>query len=436
MLRCVSQLGIRMFEAKAEAVQHLGALLVAQARRMNLFQQPGITRFTTMAGDGLHERKTLDSWRYAEARKRLAFGIMRADVYTSVLLNSRPLLSPEEVNLTVPQSERLWQNDDNLTPREQLLTLRIESDLHSQILFSDLLRIMFERDERAPLSQPIGHELCLFGMQSALWRFSHDVELFPRLCGTTWPAQRPQSRSTAAEEGSSTDQDDLLELDPVDKMDSDNLGHVHRNMSDLQSDRDRVEQALAKWHQSFQSSRQSPGFTKDRDSLMSSLLLWNISHLKLHAPLAQLHEISYRAGEKRAVSDGAAKQVREWAETRSAGIATEKALAICDFISRELSRAIDARAYFNFLAFGGLHHATVVLWTMSELGGQAECSVLAKARMCSGFASKIENGDTCSLLMECSNLFKGLSSIGGGSFGTAAEHLSKSQFPTEYGIRR
>jgi hypothetical protein len=400
---------------------------------MNLFQQPGITHATTMVSDALQERDTLDSWRHVEARKRLAFGIMRADVYTSVLLNSRPLLSPEEINLTVPQSERLWHNDDKLTPREQLLTLRVESGLHTQILFSDLLRIMFERDERAPLSQSIGHELCLFGMQSALWRFSHDVNLFPRLSGTTWSAPRPSSRSTVVEEGSSMNQDDLLELDPIDTTDMDNLGQVHRNMSDLHNDRDRLEQALAKWHESFQSSRKSAGFTKDRDSLMSSLLLWNISHLKLHAPLAQLHDISYRAGEKRANSDGAVKQVREWAETKSASMATEKALAICDLISRELSRPIDSRACFNFLAFGGLHHATVVLWTMSELGGEGECSVLAKARTSSGFASKFENGDTCSLLLECSKLFKDLSSIGGGSFGTAAEHLSKSPFPAIYG---
>jgi hypothetical protein len=424
---------LSVFEDEAKDVQHLGALLVAQSRRMNLFQQPGIARSPTMASDAAQERNTMDSWRYVETRKRLAFGIMRADVYTSVLLNSRPLLSPEEVNLTVPQSERLWHNEDKLTPREQLLTLRIESGLHNQILFSDLLRIMFERDERAPLSQSIGHELCLFGMQSALWRFSHDVELFPRLSGTTWSAQRPSSRSTAMEEGASSNQDDTLELDPIDTMDSDNLGQVHRNMSDLHSDRDRVEQALAKWHDSFQASRKLAGFTKDRDSLMSSLLLWNISHLKLHAPLAQLHDISYRAGEKCAVSDGAVKQVREWAETRSASMATEKALAICDLISRELSRSINSRACFNFLAFGGLHHATVVLWTMSELGGKGDFSVLAKARTTSCFASRLDNGDTCSLLLECSKLFKDLSSIGGGSFGTAAEHLSKSQFPAIYG---
>jgi len=305
--------------------------------------------------------------------------------------------------------------------------------MHNQILFSDLLRIMFERNERPPLSQSIGHELCLFGMQSALWRFSHDVDLFPRLSGTTWSTQRPSSRSTVVEEGSSGNQVDLLELDPIDTIDSDNLGQVHRNMSDLHSDRERVEQALDKWHESFQSSRKSPGFTRDRDSLMSSLLLWNISHLKLHAPLAQLHDISYRAGEKRAVSDGAAKQVREWAETQSASTATDKALAICDLISRELNRTFDARACFNFLAFGGLHHATVVLWTMSEIGGKEDYSVLAKARTNSSFASRLENGNTCSLLLECSKLFKDLSSIGGGSFGTAAEHLSKSHFPAVYG---
>jgi hypothetical protein len=114
-------------EIQANLPKHLGALLVAQSRRLNLFEEPS-HRILDALEQPLqdHQEAQLARWRNLELRKRLAYGIMRADVYTSVLLNSRPLLSCEEIYLTLPQSERLYHNDDQLTPREQLLTCRIE----------------------------------------------------------------------------------------------------------------------------------------------------------------------------------------------------------------------------------------------------------------------------------------------------------------------
>ena len=133
-----------------------------------------------------------------------------------------------------------------------------------------------------------------------------------------------------------------------------------------------MERALERWHDGFLVARQSPAFTKHRDSLMSSLLLFNTSHLQLHAPLAQLHNISYRAGETRSVSSKTVQQIYDWSVTRNATHAIERAVAIFDLISQELDRPENSRACFNFLAFGSLHHATVVLWTMSEIGSGSD----------------------------------------------------------------
>ncbi|KPI35940.1 uncharacterized protein AB675_10461 [Cyphellophora attinorum] len=82
--------------------QHLGALLIAQARRMGLYsadlyerahQSFELLRSTQRS----HERLAI--WLQLEGRRRLAFGVFRADTYTSVLLDTPPLLSMEELDL-------------------------------------------------------------------------------------------------------------------------------------------------------------------------------------------------------------------------------------------------------------------------------------------------------------------------------------------------
>jgi hypothetical protein len=424
-------------KTSAESFKHLGALLIAQSRRLNLFQEPSYsqTDFSDLPLDAA-ERAKLVHWRDLESRKRLAYGIMRADVYTSVLLNSRPLLSYEEIYLTLPHSESIYHNDEELSTREQLLSSRIEAERCPQMTFADLLRVMLERNEKAPINEAVAYELCLFAIQSPLWRFSHDVELFPRLTGTEWISRDANSQLGAKHRTSSVS---LLGPAPTDLLSGrpfaapDKLGRVHRRMSDLRDDRDRMERALERWHDDFLAARQSPAFTKYRDSLMSSLLLFNTSYLQLHAPLAQLHNISYRAGKKRPVCSKVVQQIYDWSITRNATYAVERAIAICDLISQELDRPEDSRASFNFLAFGSLHHATVVLWTMSEVRSSSDDSDVERPRHYSRFMSKLEDNDTHSLLQECSALFNNLSSLGGASFGTAAAQLSTSRFPKRLG---
>jgi hypothetical protein len=412
----------------ANRSKHLGALLIAQSRRLNLFQGPSYRHYDSFDFPESGEAQ-LARWRGLESRKRLAYGIMRADVYTSVLLNSRPLLSYEEIYLTLPNSEKLYHNDGGLSSLEQLLTSRMEAERRPQMVFSDLVRVMLERNEKLFLDEAVAYELCLFAMQSPLWRFSHDVELFPRLTGSQWDAAFELGASDRRGSINPPEQTSTDLLTGKSSTAPDKLGRVHRSMRDMKDDRDRTERALEQWHDGFLAARQSTNFTKNRDSLMSSLLLFNTSHLQLHAPLAQLHNISYRAGETRPVDSKAVEQIYDWSITRNAAYATQRAVAICDLISQELDRREDSRASFNFLAFGSLHHATVVLWTMSEIGGGGDDEDSERPRSYSRFMSKLEERDTRGLLQACSALFKNLSSLGGASFGTAAEQLAASRFP-------
>ncbi|OQO07453.1 hypothetical protein B0A48_07150 [Cryoendolithus antarcticus] len=136
--------------------------------RLNLFE--GTVMGINDNSDGpLDTVASYGRWKQAELQRRLAFGILRADVYTSVLLNTRPLMPFEEVNLTLPHSDGLWHNVDSLTPREQAIAARAEAQTTSQVPFSDLLRILLDREEPKVAVGAVGTELCLFGLQMPVW---------------------------------------------------------------------------------------------------------------------------------------------------------------------------------------------------------------------------------------------------------------------------
>lgn len=433
--------------------KHLGAILVTQARRLELFQCTARMRAYADASNMVIDSEAPKVWFQSEARKRLAFGILRADVYTSVLLNSRPLLSHDEIDLTMPCSDDLWRNPDGLSAKEQVLAARVESRHHPRIMFSDMLRILLDRRETIPAMGLMGYELCLFGLQASIWKFSHDPDLFRRLTGHEFPRHsnpnkagshqdignirgvtdqcHTQNHRAGAISGRDDDQsgqsfDHLHE--PSDLL-SDALVDPTRAMLDMHTDKERVEAALGRWHQSFHSI-QFPPKARHRDTLMSVLLLWNVSCMRLNAPLHPLHEISYRAGEGHMVDAQKSRQAHTWAKSAGAVVAATKAVRICDLIQYELDRPLASRARFNFLAFGSLHHAAVVLWTMSEVGGDLPSLKEGLRSKASIAGSMLVQRDTNGLLKVCARLFRELSPLGGASFGLAADRLAKSRFPS------
>ncbi|OJJ01169.1 hypothetical protein ASPVEDRAFT_82707 [Aspergillus versicolor CBS 583.65] len=391
--------------------QHLGAVLIAQARRMDLFT---VSRAHSSTADASKEEQ-LNAWCVLEARKRLAFGILRADVYASVLMNSRPLLSPEEIEFDLPAPDELWIAADNPSVDKFLTGIRSHAP-RARLSFCDLVRIAFDRSEALLEMEPARYELLLFGLQEPVWRFSHDPHLFRRLTGSLQlPGITPDQQPTA---GSS--------------LQTDQLGAVHHRMDDLNEERLRLIEALRKWERSFTAVRttQQPSETaKSRTSIMSSLLLFRLSFLRLTTPLADLHSISQAVSNNQTVDNRRLHQLTVWAQSQDARVAVDFACQIWTLLAQETERPVIERAKHNLLAFSGLHHATVVLWAFAGSHERPLPELNLPGLGDVGVSIPICRSESAPLLKQILHLYRLLAPVGWCSFAAAAERLLGHQFP-------
>jgi len=159
--------------------QQLGAALVSQSRRMNLFRRVENEDFSS----GRSAEEHVAAWVRAETRRRVAFGIFRADVFISLLMNCPPSISAEELQISLPYPDSLWQSIGRHSPEEMVTALRHESSKRSGLLFCDLVRIALDRGEVLLNMEARDYELLLFGLQKEVWKFSHDPDMFQRLTG-------------------------------------------------------------------------------------------------------------------------------------------------------------------------------------------------------------------------------------------------------------
>lgn len=368
---------------------------------MDFFREP----IPNESNRSLTPQQEGSAWQKDEGRRRIAFGMLRTDVYTSVLLSTRPLVTPEEVKLTFPRSDALWMNSEHLTAEGRLSRQREEDSQSLQMPFSDIVRIFLDRNEPKPELSPVGYELVLFGLQEAVWRFSHDAELFPRLTGaclgdTLFPPTTNPS---------------LDHKPPPTTSNS----HSHRRMLDLHNDHARLIAALDSWSSAVNTALASGAYTAHRDTLMSSLLLYRLSMLRLAAPLEDLHHISYRAASPPTVSQRILSKTTAWTRSRFCPEAAQQAWDVKTLIEQELLRPQSEQARFNFLAFCSLHHAAVVLWTVAAMR-----DLLPKST-----AKVPKDRDVQSFLNECPRLFSLLSPLGGNSFEASAYRLQACRFP-------
>ncbi|KAH7355203.1 hypothetical protein BKA65DRAFT_395334 [Rhexocercosporidium sp. MPI-PUGE-AT-0058] len=356
--RLLTQVAALYFgQAKAFSyAQHLGGLLVAQARRMNLFS------VTIVDDDGSEPRpavETLARWLQRESRRRLAFGILRGDVYTSILLNIRPLVSPEEFDMELPGSDLVW-GTEQMPANVCLQIIEQDKSLGRRVLFSDMHRIALDEEEPFPALEPIGSELLLFALQPSLWRYSRDPHMFQRLTGeemgySSREAQGMLNQASYFEaettqyspSASSTRGADVFEVSS-------------RQMLDLQRGYRRVTLALSKWKQSLSLTKMFVQSDRDRTSLLGSLILYHLSYLRLHAPIGDLHQISHQLADRRSIEKKLIKSVHQWANTPHAKLAVDHAISIWALIMKETARPKGSK--YTLVAFTGLHHGAVVLW--------------------------------------------------------------------------
>ena len=357
--------------------QQLGSIIVSHARKINLFNNTiAFQNIERQTGRTPKADEIVSNWVRSEARKRLAFGILRAEVFVGILLNTRPLVSFEEVNLELPCSNDIW----SLEPaklEQYVLSGYNRVDERRGYLYSDLVRIALDRGEALPNLNPVEFELILFGLQQLVWRFSHDLGLMPRLTGSyglepkierqndlfgswSFSLQHTEQRENGHRWNSS------LETGVADQTDL--LDSSIREMNDLKTDYARASLVLRKWKQSFAASTMSTEIVNARSSLLASRLLYHLSFVRLRADIHTFHLLAHKLvkGDQNQTSiQNFVSSVYRWAASRDAKVALEHACAIWSLISSETERSSQGRAKFNIASHISLYHAAAVVWAFA-----------------------------------------------------------------------
>ncbi|PVH67764.1 hypothetical protein DL98DRAFT_475361 [Cadophora sp. DSE1049] len=351
--------------------QQLAGIIVCHARKMNLFNDG-------LALDPLSDPNTRSTvnqdeivygWLRAETRKRLAFGILRAEVFISQLLNSRSLVSYEEFNIQLPCPITVWKY--NFTDLRQYVMAQYNNqDRGRELFYSDLVRIARDRNEALPKLLPGDFELLLFGIQQIVWQFSHDLDMMSRLSRkvNSNPTENSQndlfgswSFSTDQSEGNKSPETRESKSGTAQPYNTDLLDCSMRDMNDLKIDYQRCFSTLRKWKRSFAEVCTHTDTVGRRNSLLASRLLYHISFIRISADVQKFHLCSHQLV-KGPLDPKAIHSVYQWASSQEAKVALEHACAIWSLISREVEREESTRAKFNILTHIALYHAASVVW--------------------------------------------------------------------------
>lgn len=421
---------------------HLGALLVAQAQRNNLFSavhaSKTLQKFNELKGVGSDEER-FRLWLQLETRRRLAFGIFRGDTYTSCLLHTKPLVSMEEIDLWLPTCDAVWRGE-NLSASLCLQMIEHDQTPSRELWASDIFRIAMDSKERLPPLSPAGQELLMFGLQCPIWRFSKDREMFARLTGdgtetfdrdasivesedTTVPSVDKSARSASL--------DNQAEFNMFTESEAHHLESSVKRMEDLRHERERLMAALAKWERSLPLVKTFVRTNLDRSSLLSSLILFHLSFIRLSVPLEELHQIQYRIADNKEVDDGLVNTVRNWAESHQSRTAAERACNIWKIISKESDVERSNGVRFNLLAFIGLHHSAVLLWAYAAVQDSINRSDSRASRLIlrSNSPIPVEKSQVAKFLSSFVKLYDIISPAKWSSFAKATSMLSNQPFP-------
>lgn len=418
--------------------QHLGTLLTAQARRMCLFSnathQQRLLQLKKMKGIAT-DAKCLDLWLSIEERRRLAFGIFRGDTFTSVLLNIKPLVALEEIALEFPACNSVFNGPATLDPRLALDIIEHHRTLNQDVRASDVFHVLLESNEILPPLEPIAHEILLFGLQSHVWRFSHDRQLLERLTSGTG-AHAELEAVTGRDASASIDIPGSDQLDSPYKRrrkdtftsEIDSLDNRSYQMADLTAER-----------QGLMAARNE----EDRSYLLSSLILYHLSLMRLYAPVDDIHQIHYRLADKQPVPQELIFRVLAWTRSSRARIAVERVRSICTLITQETRRG-PARSRFNFNAYVGLHHGAAILWAHHGATDQDQMNERQSVSSTSGgslhlsttevsspaFSVQARKAESSALLETFEHLFHAMSPARWSSFAEVARTLTTLIFPT------
>lgn len=417
--------------------QHLGTLLTAQARRMCLFSathhRHRVGQFQQMKGV-FPDAERLKAWLSIEERRRLAFGIFRGDTFTSVLLNTKPLITLDEIGLGFPCCDEVWTAED-LDPRLALEMVEHDRTPSRDLLASDVYHVLLERNEMLPPLEPVAHEILLFGLQLPVWRFSRDRQVLEGLTGGRGfegdfddqnehgtdddnPPRKRRRRDTFTSEAESLDNRSYL-------------------MADLFAERRRLAAALSKWERALPLAKTLARTERDRSYVLSSLILYHLSFLRLYAPVEDIHQLHYRLADHRPVDPDLVARIREWTRSPKARIAVERVRSVWSLITQQTQLG-RARSKFNFNAFVGLHHGAAILWAYSGAREhEADGSSVSSGPRGGGagssptFSLHADKPESTEILKSFAELFHEISPAHWSSFAEVTELMSTLDFPRD-----
>lgn len=316
------------------AAQRQAATLNAHAHRMRLFTVRRYVDHTPIGGRSLS---------IVEGRKMLAYGILRAETFMSVLFNRKPLIASEEINIALPLGQHILE-------RESTNSSGPWPAPAGGLLFSDLVRLVLEPEESLPTLGPVECELLLFGLQHEVWRFSHDSELFERLTCTS-----SSSYAGGGQASNTGNMQDYLDLT------------TRRRMTNLKNDYARVLASLRRWRELLAKSQLDYSPEQNRATFLSGLVLYELSLLRLSAPLEAIQQTAYQMQDLPVSDEEVVAQIQRWSRSDSAIQALRSAQEIWRMLYQETSRLASKQTKYNILALIALTHAAAVVWAMVGL---------------------------------------------------------------------
>ena len=414
--------------------QHIGALLVAQGRKMNIF-----SRQTPMAAAEHGHRSDahlLNSWLRKESSKRLAFAILRLEMYTSSLHSTRPLISAEEMDIELPCSRFLWYSEFKSSQSFISAIQQEDSMRTSRPLFSDLVRILHDPEEKLPHIDMLDQELMMNAMQEYVWRACAARDSLERMIPTT-PVFQLDLDNGIDEVGCVAGIRQHIATPKNSFTDAHLVRHI-RAMSSIRRKDTVVATALRKWHESCLTS-EVPSAVADRSSLLSCLLMYHMNFLQLHAPVELIHIICHLPLSTHMTTHEALSKVRLWSTSKRSPVAVQHAISIFKLLKHEAHKELSARAHFNFLTMIGLYHSAALLWVYAGVAGHGivdEDAVMSVTNLeldCIDHRISISSTTLPSLMEAFVTLFHEINPAWAprSSFCAAVQRLSQLNFPKD-----
>lgn len=149
-----------------EYIRQASEVLVAHARRIILFEESvpfpqSVDSLTYNSSHGAGYE--LGEWIKRERRRRLVFGFYRCEIFSSILRDTRPVMSFEELKLQPPCKHESWTYVGSAW-REKLLVASQEA-ADKKLIYSDLVRMAaYEEDGKSlPCPSTAIQDFLLYG---------------------------------------------------------------------------------------------------------------------------------------------------------------------------------------------------------------------------------------------------------------------------------